>query len=45
VLAWPKYTIMVISEHSDRQPAGQAHLLHPLSASKDFADAGEEAGI
>src|SRR5215469_15729532 len=34
VLAWPKYTIMVISEHSDRQPAGQAHLLHPLSASK-----------
>ena len=45
VLAWPKYTIMVMSEHSDRQPAGRAHLLHALSASKDFADAGEEAGI
>ena len=36
---------MVMSEHSERHPGGQAHLLHALSASKDFAGAGEEAGI
>ena len=40
-----KYAIIVMSEHSEGNPGGQARLLHALSAAKDFADAGEEVGI
>ena len=40
-----KYAIVVMSEHSEGNPGGQARLLHALSAAKDFADAGEEVGI
>lgn len=40
-----KYAIVVMSEHSEGNPGGQARLLHALTAAKDFADAGEEVGI
>jgi len=40
-----KYAIVVMSEHSEGNPGGQARLLHALSAARDFADAGEEVGI
>ena len=40
-----KYAIVVMSEHSEGNPGGQARLLHALSAAKDFADAGHEVSI
>jgi hypothetical protein len=40
-----KYAIVVMSEHSEGNPGGQARLLHALSAAKDLAGAGEEVGI
>ena len=40
-----KYAIVVMSEHSEGNPGGQARLLHALSAARDFADAGEDVGI
>jgi hypothetical protein len=40
-----KYAIVVMSEHSEGNPGGQARLLHALSAARDLADAGEEVGI
>ena len=40
-----KYAIVVMSEHSEGNPGGQARLLHALSAAKDLASAGEEVGI
>jgi hypothetical protein len=40
-----KYAIVVMSEHSEGNPGGQARLLHALSAAKDFDDAGEDVSI
>jgi len=40
-----KYAIVVMSEHSEGNPGGQARLLPALSAAKDFAAAGEEVSI
>ena len=40
-----KYAIVVMSEHSEGNPGGQARLLHALSAARDFADTGEDVGI
>jgi hypothetical protein len=40
-----RYAIVVMSEHSEGSPGGQARLLHALSAAKDFADSGEEVRI
>jgi hypothetical protein len=40
-----KYAIVVMSEHSEGNPGGQARLLHAPSAARDFADAREEVGI
>jgi hypothetical protein len=34
-----KYAIVVMSEHSEGNPGGQARLLHALSAARDLVQA------
>lgn len=40
-----KYAIVVMSEHSEGHPGGQGRMVHALSATKEFMEAGEEVSL